>query len=137
MVILCDSEKVTRPEEQDITDIIEQLLGEKGVIFCLKTPRGELVLHTRLHYGKISYKEQDVRHRNKEWEATDYLKQDLQAKWESVADAELKIYQNAKGAQTVVHSEGQTTKDLLMKKANDLFGRFLPGSNNKDDLDVD
>ena len=70
MVILCESEKVSRLEEQNITDIIGQHLGQKGVILCLKTPRGELVLHTRLRYGKISYEKNDVVHRKREWEAT-------------------------------------------------------------------
>ena len=136
MVILCESEKVSRLEEQNITDIIGQLLGQKGVILCLKTPRGELVLHTRLRYGKISYEKKDVVHRKKEWEATGYLTRDLHVKWESIADAELKIYQSAKGVHTVVHHEGQTVKHLR-KKASDFISTFFPSSDNKDDLDLD
>lgn len=129
MVILCDSEKLSRLEEENITDIIGQLLGQKGVILCLKTPRGELMLHTRLRYGKISYEEKDVVHRKKEWEATGYLTRDLHAKWEYIADAELKIYQSAKGVHTVVH----TAKDLI----SDFISAFFPSTDNKDGLDLD
>lgn len=136
MVILCESEKVSRLEEQNITDIIGQHLGEKGVILCLKTPRGELVLHTRLRYGTISYETNDVVHRTKEWEATGYLTRDLHAKWQSIADAELKIYQSAKGVHTVVHPGGQTVKHL-MKQASDFISTFFPSSDNKDGLDLD
>ena len=132
MVILCDSEKLSRLEEENITDIIGQLLGQKGKILCLKTSRGELVLHTRLRYGKISYEGKDVVHRKKEWEATGYLTRDLHAKWESIADAELKIYQSTEGVHTVVH----TAKDL-MKQASDFISPFYPSSDNKDGLDLD
>lgn len=129
MVILCESEKVSRLEEQNITDIIGQHLGQKGVILSLKTPRGELVLHTRLRYGKISYEKQDVVHRKKEWEATGYFTRDLHAKWKFIADAELKIYQSAKGVHTVVH----TAKDLI----SDFVSTFFPSSDNKDGLELD
>ena len=137
MVILCESEKVSRLEEQNITDIIGQHLGQKGVILSLKTPRGELVLHTRLRYGKISYEKNDVVHRKKEWEATGYLTRDLHAKWESIADAELMIYQSAKGVHTVVHPEDQTVLKHLMKQASDFISTFFPSSDNKDGLDLD
>lgn len=136
VVILCDSEKLSRLEEENITDIIEQLLGQKGKILCLKTSRGELVLHTRLRYGKISYEKKDVVHRKKEWEATGYLTRDLHAKWESIADAELKIYQSTEGVHTVVHPEGQTVRHL-MKQASDFISTFFPSSDNKDDLGLD
>lgn len=136
MVILCDSEKVSREKEQNITDIIGQLLGQKGVILCLKTPRGELVLRTRLRNGKISSEKQDVLYRKKEWEAGDYLTQDLHAKWKCIADAQLEIYQNAEEVRTVVHHKGQTT-EYLMKQAGYLIGGLLRSNDNKDDLDVD
>ena len=136
MVILCDSEKVSRLEEQKITDIIGQLLGQKGAILCLKTPRWELVLHTRLRYGNISYEKQDVLHRKKEWEATGNFTRDLPTEWKSIANVELKIYRNAEGVvHAVVNQEGQTAEDL-MKQATDLIGRFPP-SGNKDVSDVD
>ena len=137
MVILCDSEKVTREREQNITDIIGQLLGQKGVILCLETLPKELVLCTRLRYGKISYETQDVLHRKKEWEPADCIKQDLHARWKSNANAQLEIYQNAEGeVRTVVDPEGQTT-EYLMKQASYLLGGLLRSNNNKDDLDVD
>ena len=108
MVILCASEKVSRLEEQKITHIIGQLLGQKGVILLkVKTPCVELVLHTRLRKGNISYEKQDVLHRKKEWEATGYLTRQLRAEWQSIANAELKVYQNAEGVvNIVVNSEG-------------------------------
>ena len=137
MVILCDSEKVSREKEQNITDIIGQLLSQKGVILCLKTPRGELVLRTRLRYGKISYEIQAVLHRKKEWEAADHLTQGLHAKWKSTASAQLEIYQNAEGeVRTVVDPEGQTT-EYLKKQVIDLIGSIFSSSNDKDGLDVD
>ena len=135
MVILYDSEKVSRLEEQKITDIIGQLLGQKGVIL-LKTPCRELVLHTRLGKGNISYEKQDVLHRKKEWEATGNFTRDLPTEWKSIANVELKIYRNAEGVvHAVVNQEGQTAEDL-MKQATDLIGRFPP-SGNKDVSDVD
>lgn len=137
MVILYDSEKVSPPEEQNIADIVGQLLGQKGVIVSLKTPRGELVLHTRLRYGNISYEKQDVLYRKKGWEATDYFKRALRAEWKSSANAELKIYENAGVVvNTVVNPKGQTAENL-MKKAGDLVGYFFQSGNNKDDLEVD
>lgn len=137
VVILCDSEKLSRVEEENVTDTIGQLLGQKGVILCLKTPRGELVLHTRLRYGNISYEKHDVLQRKKEWEATGYFTRDLQAEWKSFANVELKIYKNAEGVvHAVVNPEGQTAENLF-KPASDLIGRFLPSGKNKDVLDVD
>ena len=92
------------------------------------------MLHTRLRKGNISYEKQDVLHRKKEWEATGYFTRDLHAKWQSIANAELKVYQNAEGVvHTVVNSEGQTAENL-MKQANDLIGHFFQSVNNEDVL---
>ena len=92
------------------------------------------MLHTRLRKGNISYEKQDVLHRKKEWEATGYLTRDLRAKWQSIANAELKVYQNAEGVvHTVVNPEGQTAENL-MKQASDLISHFFQSVNNEDVL---
>ena len=55
--------------------------------------RDQLVLETRLRYGKISYEEEDVKYRMERWEVPEEIERNLLQKWRSTANAELLIYQ--------------------------------------------
>ena len=50
MIILCDTDEVSRDEEQAITEAIGDLLGEKGQVLCLKNlPKSTGADLTRSH----------------------------------------------------------------------------------------
>ncbi|XP_068686253.1 uncharacterized protein [Montipora foliosa] len=98
------------------------LLGGQGVVLCLKNPSQsagadvsrsqscpsnkrpavipekdlKLLLHTRLRHGRISYDKNDVKHREKEWEAPEGMKRDLYKDWNTTVNAEIKIYRNTR-----------------------------------------
>lgn len=65
-----------------------------------------LLLKTRLHYGKISYRDEDENKKMEVWKPPKELEVDLMKKWRSTADAELLIYQEHKtGRHRVVVNE--------------------------------
>ena len=56
-----------------------------------------LILHTRLHHGKISYDKGDVKYRMPEgWTVPKEIENDLSNKWRSTIVAELMIYRKNK-----------------------------------------
>ena len=163
VVILCTigGGKTSQREEESITARIEELIGEKGLIFwwnrSSKTKRsvfrrsqplpasagsiemptkGELsthaerpinpkdftlVLKTRLHRGRISYDESDVRLEG--WRACEKMEDNLLREWQSTNIAELLVFRENKSGneRTVVFKDfearlkgsGERIKDLL------------------------
>ncbi|XP_068686764.1 uncharacterized protein [Montipora foliosa] len=133
VIILCDTNEVLPDEEQKITENILKLLGEQGVVLCLKnlsqsagadvsgsqscpsnkSPAAipekdlKLLLHTRLRHGKISYDKNDVKHREKEWEAPEGMKKGLYEDWNTTVNAEIKIYRNTRNGEIKIHVNHQ------------------------------
>lgn len=101
-------------EEKQITEKVELLLGEKGVVLwcrgkileqsgpcaieaampCPETsaPNEKLMLKTSIRSGRISYEEHDVVERKEGWKPPADLVSDLLKKYKSVSWAELEIY---------------------------------------------
>ena len=129
VIILCDTNEVLPDEEQEITENIWNLLGEQGVVLCLKnlsqtagadvsgsqscpsnkSPAAiperdlKLLLHTRLRQGKISYDKNDVKHREKEWKAPEGMKLGLYKDWKTTVNAEIKIYRNTRNGEIQIN----------------------------------
>ena len=139
VIILCDTNEVLPDEEQKITENILKLLGEQGVVLCLKnlsqsagavdsgsqscpsnkSPAAipekdlKLLLHTRLRHGKISYDKNDVQHREKEWEAPVGMKKGLYEDWNTTVNAEIKIYRNTRNGEIKINVNHQHDNGLV------------------------
>ena len=139
VIILCDTNEVLPDEEQKITENILKLLGEQGVVLCLKnlsqsagadvsgsqscpsnkSPAAipekdlKLLLHTRLRHGKISYDKNDVQHREKEWEAPVGMKRGLYEDWNTTENAEIKIYRNTRNGEIKINVNNQDDSGVV------------------------
>ncbi|XP_078380073.1 uncharacterized protein LOC144663015 [Oculina patagonica] len=72
-----------------------------------------LLLKTRLHHGRISYQEEDVKQRLQGWTAPEYIANDLMEKRTSTAHAELLIYrENNTGNFRVVVNDEKDSKSV-------------------------
>ena len=67
----------------------------------------ELILHTRLRYGKISYDHNDVKVRLEGWLAPQKMADNLFKEFQSIASAELAVYREIKtgNERTVVYKD--------------------------------
>ena len=57
----------------------------------------QLLLETRMRYGKISFESKDVVTRVENWQPSDEDAEDLEQKWKSTPDAKLKVFGNKSG----------------------------------------
>lgn len=73
-------------------------------------PEGTVLLKTKLRYGKLSYKKDDLVTRYKTWNPSEGIVESLRREHASVAEAQVKIeFRNNAIVQTVVQSQSWCT----------------------------
>ena len=100
----------------------------------------ELILHTRLRHGRISYDQNDVKVRQNEWTAPQQMTEDLFKKFQSITNAELQVYREIEtGMVTIVVNKGITSpltgvwETVVGWTSGSTIGNYIPslgGSSN-------
>lgn len=110
--IIAETLPLSQSEEVKVTEKVELLLGEKGIVLwwrgrprkCDGVLNEMLVLKTSIRFGRISFAEGDVVEMKEGYKPPEHLVSDFLEKYGRVPRAELEIYyeESSGGVRTVV-----------------------------------
>ena len=110
--IIAETLPLSQSEEVKVTEKVELLLGEKGIVLwwrgrprkCDGVLNEMLVLKTSIRFGRISFAERDVVEMKEGYKPPEHLVSDFLEKYGRVPRAELEIYyeESSGGVRAVV-----------------------------------